>query len=137
MDSSAQITSDFKKRGRLVYWLAVLALCVTTTLGVIFYYQEGLAFILYILSCFSIGGGVYAWCYFDGKQRGYQFTPSMRTALGLFGPITVPVYFVKTRGFKAAAKTGFGLSLYIPFYALYYTVWEITGFILKAIGYYS
>ena len=137
MNEPPQSTPDLKKKRWLSYWLCVLALCVITVLEVVFYYREGIAVYLYILSCFSVGGGVYAWCHFDGKERGYRFTQNMRMAIGLVGPIAVPVYFVRTRGFKAASKVGFGLYLYIPFYALYYTVWPLTGHILKAIGYYA
>ena len=137
MNDPTQSIPNRNKKQSLAYWLCVLALCVTTALQVIFYYQEDLAVYLYILSCFSIGGGVYTWCHYDGKERGYRFTQNMRIAIGVAGPVAIPVYFVRTRGFKAAAKVGFGLFLYIPFYALYYAVWPLTGRILKTIGYYT
>ncbi len=127
----------FKKERRLSYSLCLLASCIITALEVYYYYRDGAAVYLYILGCFAIGGGAYGWVYYDALERGNRLTHNMRNAICLVGPIAIPVYFVRSRGFKAAAKTGFGLILYVPFYALYYVVWMTTVAFLKAIGYFS
>jgi len=115
----------------------VIALIITTALQVVFYYHEEIAVYFYVLSGLSIGGGVYAWCHFDSKERGRKLSQNMRMAIGLAGPIAVPIYFVGSRGFKAAGKVGFGLLLYLPFYALYYVAWYLTGVVLQMAGYYA
>jgi hypothetical protein len=129
--------ATFKKERWFAYFFCLLALCVITVLEVFFYYRDNIQVLLYILSCIAIGGGAYGWVYYDAKERGIRFTKNMKTTVGLFGPIAIPVYFVRSRGFKVAAKTGFGLALYVPFYAFYYGVWIVTGDFLKAIGYFS
>ena len=127
----------FAKKRWTLYWLSVVALVITTALQVVFYYRDEISVYFYILSCFSIGGGIYAWCHFDSKEREREISQNMRMAIGILGPIAVPIYFIESRGFKAAGKVGLGLFLYVPFYALYYATWYLTGVILKAAGYYA
>src|ERR1700733_2823660 len=107
MNITAQ--GSFLKKGRwLSYLLCLLALCVITALEVVFYYRDGAAVFLYIMSCFAIGGGAYGWVYYDAQERRIRLTQNMKRAIGFVGPIAIPVYFVRSRGFKMAAKTGFG-----------------------------
>ena len=113
MDTDAQ-SLIFNKRRWLSYSLCLLSSCVLTALEVFFYYQS-VAVFLYILGCIAIGGGAYGWVYYDAQERGIRLTYNMKAAIGWVGPIAIPVYFVRSRGFKAAAKTGFGLILYVPF----------------------
>ena len=129
--------SSASKKRWLFYWSCLFALCFLTILHVAFYYHGEVGRWCYVFSCLSIGGGVYAWCYFDAKARKFRFTQNMKMAVGLVGPIGVPYFFVCTRGFKAAARAGFGLFLYVPFYALYYVVWISTVRILQAAGVYG
>ena len=136
MSEAILVPSSTKKRWA-IYWLCVLALVITTALQVVFYYRDEISVLFYALSCVSIGGGVYAWCHFDSKERGKKLSQNMRMAIGFIGPIAVPIYFIESRGFKAAIKTGLGLLLYAPFYIIYYGVWYLTVAILHALGYYS
>lgn len=121
----------------LIYWTCLFILLLSTVCQVYFYYQKDVAVYFYILSCLTLGSGVYGWVHFDSKERNINLTWGSRYGLIFFGPIGVPIYFVQTRGFKKAIKSGLGLALYVPFYGLFYGTWFSTGFILQQLGYYS
>ena len=132
MNANAPVDQNLKRWGWLLYWLFVLALCVITALRVSALYRldQRTAGLLSLLSGLCVAGGVCAWCHFDAHERGFRLSDHLWIGLAILGPIVVPVYFVRSRGFKAAAKTGFGLFLYVPFVTLAGAVWLVTGLIL-------
>lgn len=119
------------------YWTFLAILAVATVLEVIYYYDDDVAVFFYIASCLAIGGGVYFWCWFDSRARGYVLSQGMRYTIAFVGPVGVPVYFARTRGARSAAKLIFGLWLYAPFYGLFYGTWYATGFVLQQLGFYA
>jgi hypothetical protein len=127
----------YEKR-RWHFYGGTLILLVLLTVGeVAFYYDQGLAPFFYIASCLTIGGGVLAWCIYDSLARGFRLSPRYRWWIGMLGPVFVPAYFSQSRGMRQSAKSLFGLSLYVPFYAVYYATWYLTVEIMTWMGYFS
>src|SRR4051812_8206601 len=125
-----------KRRWRT--YLAALALLPLVTIGeVAFYDRTELALLLYVTLCVTIGGGVYAWCVDDSRSRDFHLSRRYRWYLGMLGPISVPVYFWQTRGAREGAKSLFGLSLYAPFYGVFYATWYLAVDALTRLGYFS
>ena len=127
----------YEKRRWHIYVAALALLALVTVAEVTFYYNGGLAPILYILSCMTIGGGVLAWCIYDSLARGFQLSARYRWWIGLMGLVFVPAYFWQTRGARESAKSLFGLSLYAPFYGVFYGTWYLATAVLTRMGYFS
>jgi hypothetical protein len=115
----------------------LILLVLVTVAEVAFYYDQDLAPFLYIVSCMTIGGGVLAWCIYDSLARGFHLSSRYRWWIGLLGPVFVPAYFYQSRGARQAAKSLFGLSLYVPFYGTFYATWYLSVEILTRMGYFS
>jgi hypothetical protein len=126
----------YEKRRWYIYVAALALLILVTVAEAAFYYHEELASLLYILSCITIGGGVLAWCIYDSLARGFRLSPRYRWWIGLMGPVFVPAYFWQSRGVRESAKSLFGLSLYLPFYATFYGTWYLTVAVLTWLGYF-
>jgi hypothetical protein len=129
--------SRYERKRWVAYFAALLALVLITIAEVAFNHREELAVFLYIASCLTIGGGVLAWCTYDGLARGFSISPRRRLWIGLMGPVFVPVYFVQSRGLTSSVRSIFGLLLYAPFYAAFYAVWYAAVFVLTKVGYFS
>ena len=127
----------YEKRRWHVYGGTLLLLVLVTVAEVRFYYDQGLAPFFYVVSCMTIGGGVWAWCIYDSLARGFHLSSRYRWWIGMLGPVFVPAYFCQSRGFRESAKSLFGLSLYAPFYAAFYATWYLTAEILTRMGYFS
>ena len=120
-----------------VYGGALILLVLITVAEVMFYYDPALALLLYIASCMTIGSGVLAWCIYDSLARGFHLSSRYKGRIGMLGPVFVPVYFFQSRGFRESAKSLFGLSLYAPFYAIFYATWFLTVEVMTRMGYFS
>jgi hypothetical protein len=137
MSPEAEIQSNNRKKRWLIYWVCVLASMVITVLEVAFYYHKEWDAYFYVLSSLAVIVGVSAWCYYDCRVRNGKLSQAMRGAIAFLGPFGVSAYFIESRGFRAALKVGFGLFLYVPFYALYFPTWGATVWILQALGFYN
>jgi len=137
MTSEATEKEHCEKGRWKIYGATLVLLMLVTVAEVAFYYREGLAPLLYVVSCMTIGGGVLAWCIYDSLARGFHLSSEYRWRIGLLGPVFVPVYFYQSRGARESAKSLFGLSLYAPFYGVFYGTWYLTAEILVRIGYFS
>ena len=137
MPDETQITSSDRKRRWLIYWLCVLASVVITILQAIFHDRKELEAYFYVFGSLAIIVGISAWCYYDGKLRKRKLSQGMRGAIAFLGPFGVSAYFIESRGLRAALKVGFGLFLYIPFYAVCVPTWYATLAILQMFGFYK
>lgn len=137
MTAEATEKQAYERRRWHVYGGALILLVLLTVGEVAFYYDQGLAPLFYIASCVTIGGGVLAWCIYDSLARGFRLSPRYRWWIGMLGPVFVPAYFSQSRGMRQSAKSLFGLSLYVPFYAIFYATWYLTVEIMTWMGYFS
>lgn len=119
-------------------YIGALAVVALLTMGMVaFYHDMGLTLVLYVAVCLTMTSGVLAWCIYDSMARGLRLSHGDLMWIWLLGPIFVPAYFYRSRGIKGAAKSLFGLSLYIPLYALYFATWPLTVVTLTWLGYFS
>ncbi|MCH7903161.1 MAG: hypothetical protein IH944_01185 [Armatimonadetes bacterium] len=127
----------YEKRRWYVYGGSLILFVLPTVAEVMFYYEPGLALLIYIASSMTICGGVLAWCIYDSLARGFYLSAVYKLWIVLLGPVIVPAYFFQSRGVRESAKSLFGLSLYAPFFAVYYATWFLTAEVLTRMGYFS
>jgi hypothetical protein len=80
---------------------------------------------------------IVAWCRYDSQIRGYPLSASLKLLIWLIALIGVPVYLVQSRGWKGAAKLGFGLPVFLLNAGLYYGGWYAAREIGARVGYFQ
>ena len=80
---------------------------------------------------------IYYWCRYDASIRNELISTEMKIGIILITIIAVPIYLKRTRGWKGAAKIGFGIPVMLLNMLLYYAGWYVSSWIASATGYYQ
>lgn len=80
---------------------------------------------------------IVAWCRFDSIIHVYPLTTRLSVSIFLLAIVAVPVYLVRSRGWTAAAKLGFGLPIFLLAIGLYHGCWHATFWIADHAGYFA
>ena len=70
-----------------------------------------------LAAMFAMNVTMLGWCYVDAEEKKVPVSGWLRLAMLALPIIGVPWYFLSSRGFVAAAKTGFGLGLFAVWFA--------------------
>ena len=79
---------------------------------------------------------IVGWCTYDSQMQGYPLIGWLRLTIVLVAIVGVPIYLVKSRDWRRAAKIGFGLPAYIGILSFYYAGWYGSYWVARASGYF-
>ncbi len=104
------------------FWCLIVFLLSPLAFGVfdlVFYdsqsAEDGSYLISTIIGIFTVVG----WVSYDAALRDYPLTSGLRWCVILLAAVGVPVYLVRTRGWKGAARLGFGIPAFLTSMASY------------------
>ncbi len=80
---------------------------------------------------------ILTWCSYDARLHKFPLSGRFRLFIFLFAIIGVPVYLVRSRGWMAAAKIGFGVPVFLLSIAISYGAFFATEWIADRLGYFS
>ena len=80
---------------------------------------------------------VLVWCIYDARIKKYPIPLWFKFAIFCLAGVTVPIYLQKTRGWRDAAKIGFGVPVFVGAIVTFYVGWYGAYWIARFAGYYA
>lgn len=108
------------------FWCLMIILFSPLFFGVldlIFFDDESVQNGSYLISMIIGILAIVCWVSYDAALRGFPFNGGLRWCVILIAAVGVPVYLVKSRGWKGAAVLGFGIPAFLISMGTYYLGW--------------
>jgi len=80
---------------------------------------------------------IVSWCRYDSQVQGFVMNGSLRLIIWLLAAVGVPMYLVRSRGWRRAARVGFGIPAFVLSVALYYAGWYSSFWLAGKMGYFQ
>jgi len=132
---------EFDARVKKKRSIALLAFLVSSALfgaaDIFLYYSTSWSQGTWVLSTILAAVLLYTWCHYDALLLKQLIPRSLRFCIVLFAIVGVPMYLVRSRGWRGAARVGFGIPVLLLSIGIYYGSWYASLWIAEATGYYQ
>jgi len=103
----------------------------------VFYRSESWISTSFVLNTIAGTMAIASWCRYDSHVQNYPLSGRLWLVIWLIALVGVPVYLVQSRGWRRAARIGFGLPVFLLSIGLYYIGWYCSYWIADKGGYFQ